>query len=117
MKMSDYQRLQKILITGKQMLDLVAEEKITPDVLSDSLKAQWLVTTPLYNIGEHAYNVSKELKEQHPDIPWSKVAGLRHRLVHQYDETNWSIIGDIIFNDMPPFLQQIETVCASMSES
>ena len=117
MKMSDYQRLQKILTIGKQMLDLVEEENITPNALSGSIKAQWLFTTPLYNIGEHSYYLSKELKERYPDIPWSKVAGLRHRLVHQYDETNWSIIGDIIFHDLPPFLQQIETVCSSMPEN
>lgn len=29
--------------------------------------------------------ISKELKSSYPDIPWSMVAGLRHRLVHDYD--------------------------------
>ena len=48
---------------------------------------QWLVTTPLYNIGEHVYNLSDEFKEVHSDIPWGMIAGLRHRLVHDYRES------------------------------
>ena len=43
---------------------------------------QWTVTTPLYNIGEHAYYHSNEFKEKYPEVPWAKISGLRHRLVH-----------------------------------
>ena len=62
---------------------------------------QWLVTTPLYNIGEHAYYISKEYKAEHSDIPWGMISGLRHRLVHDYDGTNWSIISDVVFEELP----------------
>ena len=34
-------------------------------------------------IGEHVYNLSDEFKKNHPEIHWIKIAGLRHRLVHQ----------------------------------
>ena len=116
MKMSDSQRLQKITRTGRQLLQILKDEQITPEVILTDYKAQWLVTTPLYNIGEHVYNLSSELKARYSDIPWIKVAGLRHRLVHNYDDTNWKMINDILFHDLPLFLQQVEAVCASMQD-
>lgn len=46
----------------------------------------------------------------HPKIPWSKVAGLRHRLVHDYEGTNWSIVIQVIFEDYPSFIKQVKTL-------
>lgn len=69
---------------------------------------QWLVTTPLYNIGEHAYSLSKEYKTEHSNIPWAMISGLRHRLVHDYDGTNWSIIADVVFDELPMLITEME---------
>ena len=74
--------------------------------------SQWALTTPLYNIGEHVYNLSPELKKSYSDIPWSMVAGLRHRLVHDYDGINWNIIAEVIFEDMDPFIEQVKNIIA-----
>lgn len=69
---------------------------------------QWLVTTPLYNIGEHAYSLLKEYKTEHSNIPWAMISGLRHRLVHDYDGTNWSIIADVVFDELPMLITEME---------
>ncbi|MDE6970205.1 MAG: DUF86 domain-containing protein [Eubacterium sp.] len=58
---------------------------------------QGLVTTPLYNIGEHVYNLSDKYKETHSEIQWAMLAGVRHRPVHGYDGTNWNIIVNVVF--------------------
>lgn len=71
---------------------------------------RWTITTPLYNIGEHAYQISDEFKAGHGEIPWSKIAGLRHRLVHDYENTNWSLICVILYDVLPKFLTQIESL-------
>lgn len=71
---------------------------------------QWLVTTPLYNIGEHAYNLSKEYKKAHSEIQWTMIAGVRHRLVHDYDGTNWNIIADVVFEELPVLKKQLEEI-------
>ena len=69
---------------------------------------QWLVTTPLYNIGEHVYYLSGEYKEAHREIPWMMISGLRHRLVHDYDGTNWNIIADVVFEELPVLIKELE---------
>ncbi len=91
MKYSDQQRIEKIRETTEKLLNYVQREQITPEKICNEETVQWTVTTPLYNIGEHVYNLSDEFKKAHPEIPWIKIAGLRHRLVHHYEDTNWIV--------------------------
>ena len=100
MKYTDEQRIEKIIGTIEKLEEYLKNQKITEDLLKSQYSVQWAVTTPLYNIGEHCYSISKELKEKYPNIPWAKIAGLRHRLVHQYDDTNWDIICEIVFVEL-----------------
>ncbi|MCR5485809.1 MAG: DUF86 domain-containing protein [Clostridiales bacterium] len=38
------------------------------------------------------------------------VSGLRHRLVHNYDGINWTIIVEIIFDEMDDFIRSVEAI-------
>ena len=111
MKYSDEQRVLKILETTEKLLSYLEQNGITKEVVLESETAQWTVTTPLYNIGEHVYHLSDSFKEQHPDIPWAKISGMRHRLVHNYENTNWSIICSVLFDILPVFLKEIKEIC------
>ena len=110
MKYSDQQRVAKMRETVEKLLRYVSEEGITPDRIFAEETIQWTVTTPLYNIGEHAANLTEDFKSLHPDIPWVKIAGLRHRLVHHYEDTNWIVICAIIYDVLPPFLDALKTL-------
>jgi len=48
-------------------------------------KLQLAVERLIEIIGEAARNVSKTLKDLHPDIPWQKIVAQRHVLAHVYD--------------------------------
>ena len=108
MKYSDQQRIEKIRETTEKLLSYVQKEHITPEKICREEPVQWAVTTPLYNIGEHVYHLSESFKAAHPDIPWVKIAGLRHRLIHHYEDTNWIVICAIIFDILPEFLEQLK---------
>ncbi|MCD8187250.1 MAG: DUF86 domain-containing protein [Ruminococcus sp.] len=108
MKYSDEQRIQKILDYSNRLTEYIKTNEITKEKLMNEYSLQWLVTTPLYNIGEHAYYLSQEYKEEHSDIPWAMISGLRHRLVHDYDGTNWNIISDVVFEELPVLILQLE---------
>ena len=56
------------------------------------------------------YHLSSELKESNSEVPWNLVAGLRHRLVHDYDGINWSIIVEVIFDNMFEFSEQVADI-------
>lgn len=110
MKQTDKQRLEKIIEYADKLENYITMEGIDRNRLMEDYTAQWTVTTPLYNIGEHVYNLSDELKAVNDTIPWSMISGLRHRLVHDYEGTNWSIIVEVIFDDLPPFIDAVKKI-------
>ena len=108
MKYSDEQRIEKILYYATRLQKFISEKNITKEKILNEIELQWLVTTPLYNIGEHVYNLSRSFKSAHENIEWNMISGLRHRLVHDYDGTNWNIIVEVIFEELPIFIEQIK---------
>lgn len=114
MKKSDKERLKKIVATWESLKAEMHKRGITPELLLEDEFSQWAVTTPLYNIGEQVYQLSPEFKASYPEQPWNMVAGLRHRLVHNYDGINWSIIVEVLFEDMEPFVTAVNAILAGM---
>lgn len=110
MQYTDEQRIEKIKATVDKLITYVNDSKLTREKVLEDETVRWTLTTPLYNIGEHANYLSKDFKDTHNDIPWSKISGLRHRLVHNYENTNWTIICDIVFNVIPEFKKQLEDI-------
>ena len=115
MKISDKERLKKIINTWAALKKQIEERHITRELLLNDEFSQWAVTTPLYNIGEQVYMLSADFKKAHSDIPWSVVSGLRHRLVHDYEGINWSIIVEVIFDEMDDFVNSIEKLILNYS--
>lgn len=115
MNQPDVERIRKILDTWRALSVQLEERGITRDILLEDEFAQWAVTTPLYNIGEQVYHLSRELKTQYSDLPWSAVSGIRHRLVHDYEGINWSILVEVIYDEMPGFIASVEQVLRDMT--
>ena len=115
MKYSDGQRLEKIRSTTEKLLNYLAQTGITREMVMEQEPVRWTITTPLYNIGEQAYHLSAPFKDAYADIPWAKISGLRHRLVHDYENTNWSLICTVIFDILPDFLKSVESLAAELN--
>lgn len=110
MKFTDEQRLQKMYDNATKLNRYIKDKNIKKEDLLQDYSLQWLVTTPLYNIGEQAYNISDEFKAQHNEIEWNMIAGLRHRLVHDYEGTNWNIIVEVVFEEIPVLIEKVEKI-------
>ena len=110
MNYTDKQRLQKLYLNACRLNQYIKDKKIKKEDLLKEYSLQWLVTTPLYNIGEQAYRITDEFKEQHGEIEWNMIAGLRHRLVHDYEGTNWNIIVEVVFDELPLLIEKVEKI-------
>ena len=110
MKYTDEQRLEKIRSTTEKLLTYLQDELITAEQVMSEETVRRTITTPLYNIGEQVYNLSDDFKQRHSQIPWAKISGLRHRLVHDYENTNWSLICAILFEELPGFLTDLQAL-------
>ena len=61
-------------------------------------------------VGEATYMLTKDLKAEHPDIPWSLIQGLRHVLVHGYEQIDQQTLYDTAIKDLPMFRDQAEII-------
>ena len=53
MKYSDQQRIVKIYEYASKLNAYIKEHHVTQEQVLTDFSLQWLITTPLYNIGEH----------------------------------------------------------------
>ena len=58
-------------------------------------------------IGEAARCLPASIKENHPDIDWIAINGLRNRIAHEYFGLSLSVIWEIVQTDLPRLQQQL----------
>jgi uncharacterized protein with HEPN domain len=61
-------------------------------------------------IGEAATKISKQSREELPQIPWSNIIGMRNRLIHAYFDINLDILWKTITEDIPPMIAELEKI-------
>jgi len=58
-------------------------------------------------VGEAANQIPRAFQEQHPQIPWADIIGMRNRLIHAYYDVNLDILWRTIQDELPPLKQQL----------
>jgi uncharacterized protein with HEPN domain len=77
------------------------------DLIENSEKQRaWLRSLEV--IGEATKNLTCEFTEEHPEMEWRKLAGLRDKLIHHYFGVKWEIVWDVVKNKVPQFKHKIE---------
>ncbi len=59
-------------------------------------------------IGEAARKVSPQFQQDHPQIPWRRITGMRHRLVHEYFRIISEKVWEAIERDVPALIPLLE---------
>lgn len=70
----------------------------------DFINNKLLCHAVIYNlqcIGENVYRLSREYIQQHPEMDWESIEGLRHVLVHDYYTVNMEMVWMILQKDLP----------------
>jgi uncharacterized protein with HEPN domain len=58
-------------------------------------------------IGEATKRLSPQFRDQHPELPWTEMAGLRNVLAHQYDKVDVQLLHRSIRVSLPEALKKI----------
>ncbi len=61
------------------------------------------------DIGEASTNCSQQLKDQHPDVDWAGIAGLRVVLAHHYHRTQPELIWQFASVEAPALRTSLES--------
>jgi uncharacterized protein with HEPN domain len=67
-------------------------------------------------IGEAVKRIPESMKEERPDIPWRRIAGLRDVLIHQYMRVDLEAVWAIVRDDLPEFKQAVAEILAEMQD-
>ena len=59
-------------------------------------------------MGEAARAIPEEIWEQHPEVPWGKMQGIRNVLVHEYFRLDEEILWNASQNDISPLIAALE---------
>ena len=108
---SDRERLADILEAIEKIERYVPRGKQAFE--SDEMFQVWIVRH-LQIIGEAADRVSGETQSAYPSVPWKKMIGMRHVLVHGYFEIDLDIVWSVIEKDLQSLKQEIESVLRTL---
>ena len=61
-------------------------------------------------IGEAASRISAECRARYPQLPWVQIIGMRNRLTHAYFEVNLDIVWQVVTNDLPTLVIELEQI-------
>ena len=65
-------------------------------------------------IGEATKRVSLELRKANPNVPWTKMAGLRDKLIHDYIKVNLQLVWDVVADVLPEQRNEIEKILGDL---
>jgi uncharacterized protein with HEPN domain len=68
---------------------------------------QSAVLHQLMVVGEAAKRLSVEFRDSHPDVPWTRMAGMRDRLIHAYDDVDLKLVWEAVNDVLPPIVQYL----------
>ncbi len=102
----DTVRLKDMLDHARTALTLV-EARTESEFRGDQMRTLACVRL-LEIVGEAAGRVSTDFRDAHPEIRWRGIVGLRNRLIHAYSEVDLGIVWNIIVEDLPPLIAELE---------
>jgi uncharacterized protein with HEPN domain len=73
----------------------------------DELIQIW-VLYHLQIIGEAARALSAAFTQQHPEVPWPQIVGMRNILVHNYFGIDAAIVWSVVERDLPALKQNLD---------
>jgi len=88
-------------------------EGLTKEEFLADKKTQQAVILNIVVIGEAATQLVTEcpdFAEQHPELPWKQMRGMRNRMAHGYFEIDLDVVWDTVQDSLPDLEQKIIAV-------
>lgn len=99
-------RLRHMLDAAKKAVELT-RGRTSKDLESDEIRV--LALERLFEIlGEAASQTPLEIRARHPEIPWSRAAGMRNEIIHGYATVDLAVVRRTVEIDLPPLIGQLE---------
>ena len=58
-------------------------------------------------IGEAVKNLPEDVRKEHSEVEWKRIAGLRDILIHEYFAVDADIVWDVVQNKLPALEEKV----------
>ena len=100
--------LKKIIDYCEQIENLVQTFGGTFEKFSENPAFQLASSACVIQIGELTTRLSKEFKEEHPDIEWRGIKAYRNIHVHDYENLNIEKAWEVLVDDIPELKAKLQ---------
>ena len=104
----DNASLLDIVQSGQLILQFA--QGLSRDQLASDLRTQSAILYQIAIMGEATKRLSRQFREQHPEVPWDDIAGMRDIVAHQYDRIDLDIVWQVIQRNIPELLNVLVTL-------
>lgn len=98
--------IQKILtdlrFIVEHMQDVSKEALEENEILLDAMLFR------LIQVQENSRKLTERYKNEHNNIPWTDITGLRNRIVHDYGNVDLSVVYSTLMEDIPWLIEQLD---------
>ena len=88
---------------------------LTQEKFNVSELHQSAIIRELQVIGEAARLISEETKDEHPEIKWADIAGMRNRLIHEYFRVSLEILWQTVEESVPTLIEELGKIVSDIN--
>lgn len=100
------------------LLDLLGAARLAVSFVADmdkatfdsDVKTQSAVRHQILLLGEGVKRLSEAFRNRHAKIPWKEIAGMRDKLIHEYDLVDLDEVWKTVSGDIPKLLTTLQTL-------
>ncbi|HEY9626506.1 MAG TPA: HepT-like ribonuclease domain-containing protein [Coleofasciculaceae cyanobacterium] len=100
---------------AETILQLTAE--MDESAFQADIRTQLAVLYELTVLGEAVKRLSLEFRDRYSDIPWRNMAGMRDKLIHDYDRVEVRRVWEVVTTSLPDLLNQLEPLLPKEGET
>jgi len=111
---NDLAFLWDIKTAAKDIIDFT--QNIIYNDFENSKMTRYAVERQLLVIGEAAKRVSQQTKDMAPQVPWSKIIGLRNIIAHEYGEILTERVWVVAVKNVPELYDETEKLLKTIDK-
>ncbi len=109
----DYRLFIKDIIAAMESIERFVEGMSLEQLTQDDKTAS-AVIRKFEIVGEATKGLPLKLKEEHPEIQWKRMAGMRDRLIHAYFGIDYKLVWDAIKTEIPSIKLKLQQILAEL---